>query len=117
MGSGYYILNEDKSISPVDLRTWATWIEENPEQKRIAKDEVSDYLVSTVFLGLDHQWGEGPPVVFETMIFQPDKTGFDDLYCCRYSTYEEALETHKKITEGVEDFLNEQNLAQEESTE
>lgn len=29
-----------------------------------------DYRVSTVFLGIDHNWGEGPPLLFETMVFR-----------------------------------------------
>jgi len=30
---------------------------------------VGPYFVSTIFLGLDHQWGNGPPILFETMVF------------------------------------------------
>jgi hypothetical protein len=48
--------------------------------------------VSTVFLGLDHQWGDGPPLVFETMIFG----GEHDQYQERYSTWDEAEAGHKQ---------------------
>jgi hypothetical protein len=51
--------------------------------------------VSTVFLGLDHAWGDGPPLLFETMIFG----GTEDEYCERYSTWEEAEAGHKKAVE------------------
>jgi hypothetical protein len=48
--------------------------------------------VSTVFLGLDHSFGEGPPQLFETMIFG----GEHDEYQERYSTWDEAEAGHKK---------------------
>lgn len=38
--------------------------------KRVANTKVGDYQVSTVWLsGIDHQYGDGPPIIFETMIF------------------------------------------------
>ena len=36
---------------------------------RVAETHVGDYWISTVFLGLDHSFHHGPPVLFETMIF------------------------------------------------
>lgn len=46
--------------------------------------------VSTVFLGLNHNYGDGPPLIFETMIFG----GPMDQYQDRYSTEEEAMAGH-----------------------
>ena len=46
--------------------------------------------VSTVFLGMDHSWGNGPPLIFETMIFG----GKHDMDQERYSTYSEAKRGH-----------------------
>lgn len=39
--------------------------------RRIGRDEFGDNgaVVSTVFLGFDHGYGDGPPVLFETMVF------------------------------------------------
>jgi hypothetical protein len=48
--------------------------------------------VSTVFLGLDHAWGKGPPMLFETMIFG----GEHDQYQERCSTWEQAEEMHRR---------------------
>lgn len=49
--------------------------------------------VSTVFLGLDHNWsGNGPPIVFETMIFG----GEHDEYCDRCATLAQARKMHTK---------------------
>lgn len=53
--------------------------------------------VSTVWLGLDHTFsGEGPPLIFETMVF-PSKGDFSETYCERYSTLEEARAGHERI--------------------
>jgi hypothetical protein len=55
-------------------------------------------LHSTVFIGLDHNWGEGPPLVFETMIFG----GEFDQYQYRYSTWAEAEAGHAVAVGMVE---------------
>ena len=39
------------------------------DNRRVAHDVKDGISVSTVFLSLDYQWGEGPPLIFETMIF------------------------------------------------
>ena len=49
-------------------------------------------VVSTVFLGLDHSFGGGPPLLFETMIFD----GGEEEHCVRYSTWQQAEEGHKE---------------------
>ena len=56
------------------------------------KTEIDDYLVSTVDLGLDHNFGEGEPLYYETMIFpKKDKQIiYLEEYCERYSTEEQA---------------------------
>lgn len=90
MSGDYYIL-EGREIIPVDCLTWAKWFE-RAKNRVIARDAFEDVLVSTVFLGLDHQWiPDLPPLLFETMIFG----GRHDQYQARYSTYDEALEGHR----------------------
>lgn len=72
MTSDYYIL--DKNGEPVaepDLMTWATAFE--GIDRRVKQEHVGEFFVSTVFLGLDHGWGDGPPILWETMVFQKDK--------------------------------------------
>jgi hypothetical protein len=49
--------------------------------------------VSTVWLCVNHQWGEGPPVIFETMVFG----GPEDMECFRYSTEKEARDGHAVV--------------------
>ena len=49
--------------------------------------------ISTVFLGIDHQFGMGsPPILFETMVFGGELDQEQERYC----TYREAEEGHKR---------------------
>ena len=52
--------------------------------------------VSTVWLGLDHSFGrEGPPLIFETMLFERDSWSEEDV--ARHSTLEEAEAGHRRM--------------------
>ncbi|MEU6674851.1 hypothetical protein [Streptomyces sp. NPDC046925] len=68
------------------------------EYKRVGRTHVTslsdpavDLLVSTVWLGLNHQFGDGPPLLFETMVFGSERT---EQYTDRYSTLAEAEAGH-----------------------
>lgn len=52
--------------------------------------------VSTVWLGIDHNFGEGDPEIFETMVF-PLNGDSDEDDCDRYSTLEQAIAGHKSM--------------------
>jgi hypothetical protein len=70
----HYILNEKGTpvIEP-DLLTWAKWFEKS--ERHIGLTCIGPYKISTVFLGLDHNYRhEGPPVLWETMVFKKKKT-------------------------------------------
>ena len=63
------------------------------EAKRVALDRLPNgYSVSTVWMGLDHNFGAGRPLIFETMVFSDGLTG--DVDCDRYSTEAEAMAGH-----------------------
>jgi hypothetical protein len=98
MRMGRYILDElDQPIECEDLMEWTMWFEKT--DRRIALTMLPDgKRVSTVFLALDHGFeAEGPPILYETMVFPPDSS--DDLDCDRYSTKQEALEGHKRMVD------------------
>ena len=59
-------------------------------KRHVAKDIIGEVRVSTVFLGLDHGLGDGPPLLFETMIFG----GQHDQYQTRASSWTEAEGQH-----------------------
>ena len=89
--SGRYILNDAGEPVEADLMTWARWFESSPDRV-VARDEMPNGVtVSTVFLGLDHSFGsEGPPVLWETIIFGGKHDGYMD----RYRSHEAALQGH-----------------------
>ena len=66
--SDKFILNaKGEPIPEPDLVTWGRWMQ---TQAGIVKQEViGGSRVSTVFLGLNHNYGEGPPIFWETMVF------------------------------------------------
>ena len=71
------------------------------EPRHVGKDEHGDILVSTVWLGLNHRFGPGKPLIYETMIFK----GEHDEYTMRYSSYDEAKAGHRqacKLAFGID---------------
>src|SRR5262249_37446221 len=109
-------------------RRWAQMMED-PEYRQVAYDELPDgSWLSTVWLGLDHAHGLGPPLIFETMRFARDPTEtqwtmggrvapithhdaleFPDIFGepgetteqLRYMTEEEALAAHHEIVRRI----------------
>ena len=90
MSIGYYILDGKEPIEISDIIAWATQFK---TADRIVKQTPlgGDVMVSTIFLGIDHQFGEGPPLLFETMVF----SGKHDQEQWRYSTWDEAVAGHR----------------------
>jgi hypothetical protein len=89
----FYILDEDKNPVETTMDHWALAYENFEKCRRVARHERGKEVVSTVFLGIDHNFlGEGPPIVFETMSF-PDE--FQE----RYATWNEALAGHYRRCE------------------
>lgn len=92
-----YILDENHNLVPVELLVWAEWFE-NRENRQVAIDEINGTRVSTVFMGIDHNFSdEGGPLLFETMTF-----GSGEEIQERYHTWDEALAGHKKILTTLE---------------
>lgn len=93
---GSYILDGRVPVRCEDLHQWVRNLE--TANRRVAKTVVSeDVMVSTMFLGVDHSFDDGPPVLFETMVFR-DGVGVE---CERYSTWEEAEAGHTRMVETV----------------
>jgi hypothetical protein len=83
----FYILIDHLPVA-VDLMTWATWLDTAEHQVGVAR--VGNAEISTVFLGLDHNFRGGEPILFETMIFGGPLDG----EAWRYATYQEAERGH-----------------------
>jgi hypothetical protein len=87
-----YILVDHEPQPEPSLRKWARWFEEFGN-RRVAETQVGDRRVSTIFLGLDHHFlNSGPPLLFETMVFSPDGSEYQE----RCSTWQEAEEQHAR---------------------
>lgn len=72
-----------------DLLTWGLWLE--TANLRVACDEIGPYRVSTVFLGLDHNFEDhGDPLLFETMLLGDG----EEYYQVRTSTWGAAERAH-----------------------
>lgn len=75
-----YVLDAEGRPKPEpDLMKWASWIEKtripatwDKGGRHVADEKIGAVRVSTVFLGLDHAWGAGPPIFWETMTFGPE---------------------------------------------
>jgi hypothetical protein len=98
--SDHYILGGSDGKTPImcDLMTWARSLE-GRGSRIVAKEYVYGSLISTVFLGLDHNYGEGPPLLFETLVFGGPMDG----ECRRCTTWQEAEEQHEAMVERVKD--------------
>ena len=99
-----YILDGRKPIIEPDLMRWTEALENTDRQ--VKRTKTREYLddgklifvdVSTVFLGIDHSYGGGRPILFETMVFG----GKLDQEMDRCSTWEEAEKMHDLMVEKV----------------
>lgn len=93
----------DRFDATLGLRCW-----------RVARtDKIlgTDAYVSTVFLGLDHSFGdEGPPILWETMAF--NIPGTDDEFSDRYDNRAAAVAGHAaavaEVTRRIREWQDEQ---------
>jgi hypothetical protein len=93
-----YILNSSgEPVAEPDLVTWATAF--GSCECTVKQENVGKFWISTVFLGLDHNFfDDGPPVLWETMVFLNHK----DIAMDRCSgSREQALAMHAAMVERV----------------
>lgn len=93
---GQYVLGGEDGHEPVpcyNLLEWGRIFES--DVRVVAWSGNSSKYVSTVFLGLDHSFWDGPPLVFESMLFIDGHGDEMD----RYSTWAEAEAGHKRFVQ------------------
>lgn len=103
--SEWYVLEADgKTPRLCDVDEWSEWRrgrKENPDASgwKVSYTELpwDGCYVSTVFMGLDHGYGHGPPVLWETLIFNGRLADEGS----RYTSYDEALLGHYEWVEKV----------------
>lgn len=110
MMANCYIL-DGKTPVAATIKEWSRWFKANLDKRHVAQDTIGRYWVSTVFLGLNQSWGDGPPLLFETMVFdqgqtkiiewpEGTKTGHNpviDDYTRRWHTWDEAEAGHALV--------------------
>lgn len=85
---------------PITLEIWSE-LNQDWNYKVVKKTTTNGFRVSTIWLGMNHQWRDNEePLIFETMVF-PDDDSYDDLFCERYATLEQAEEGHERIVDSI----------------
>ena len=98
--SDRYILNEaGEPVPEPDLVKWALWL--GSAGRRVAITEIGKITVSTVFLGCDHSFGRGQPILFETVVFGGPLNEEQE----RYHTRAEAIAGHVTMLARVQAAL------------
>jgi hypothetical protein len=94
-----YFLLKDRTIIPCpDISVWAREHEQGTRQ--IANDYVGSVRVSTIFLGLDHNYNDSQePILFETMVF--NEGSWSERRQDRCSTWEQAQGMHMTMLARV----------------
>ena len=98
--SDHYIEVDGKPVQVDDVLEWARAFEK--EDRRVAMDSIGEVCISTVFLGLDHQFGDGPPLIYETLVMGGEMDHDMD----RYSTRGEAESGHADMVARVRKELD-----------
>jgi hypothetical protein len=115
----YAILGEHNEVIPTNSIIKFANFKTQFDRCRVGRDEVEGFLVSTVFLGINHgsyplvEGGKSKPLWFETMVFRQinkpwtSKYGHthtlssEEYWQERYETWDEALEGHKRVCEMI----------------
>jgi hypothetical protein len=91
---------------PLSMEQWTT--EFSRMDRRVAYTDLGALgNVSTVFLGLNHAYDQGPPLLFETMVFGGPMDEFMD----RYTTEEQALAGHEFTVQALQFYQPERRPA------
>jgi len=83
-----YILQDKTPVPCNDLMEWARWFE--TADRHVAQDRIGEVRISTVFLGLNHRFAPGAPLLFETMIFGGSHDGHQE----RCTFWDQAEKQH-----------------------
>jgi hypothetical protein len=92
--SYYYKLEGGQPVECTDLLDWGRWFE--TADRTVARTAVNGAEVSTVFLGMNHNFGfsnDDKPVLWETLVFGGDLDGEMERYC----TLDEAKAGHERM--------------------
>jgi hypothetical protein len=104
MTSMFYVLRNRLAVPVDSVEEWGRQFETT--DRRVIVEEIGAYIISTVFVGVDHLFGGELPLIFETIIF-PTGT-VDEIYCDRCGTWQEAVDMHERAVAHVLGLLNQE---------
>src|SRR5262245_54138039 len=96
----YVLIGRLAVPEPVFVK-WSMWMGTHAEDCRVGYDKLGSIEVSTMFIGTDMSHGRGGgllPVLFETMIFDPDE---DRPWTARYCDWDAAAKGHETSVNAV----------------
>lgn len=94
----FYTLDDEQREHPAqDVVEWGLWFNESEDERRIGFYENDRVEVSTVFIGINLNYRQGQPLLYETLVRWDN--GQEETY--RYSTRREAEVGHQAIVELV----------------
>lgn len=103
----WFILDEEHHVVAASgIKSWARWLSGDDKKRRVDYTELADGIVtvSTIFLGLDHNYyGKGPPILFETIVF--GLTMESGEMQRRYSSWDDAEVGHKMTVKKVKAMI------------
>lgn len=108
--SFYYWDRDTNEVTPCSIETWGTQMQDGTNRVNFWSTDSpwggQDIQVSTVFLGVDHNFSTtGPPILWETMIFgMPEESDLNERMW-RYASYREAYDGHQSAVRQVKRFL------------
>lgn len=91
---------KDRQGNSVDVMQFAELLS-NDRYYRVARTAFYDvergftYDLSTIWLGIDHSWGYGDPILFESMLFTEDESVSQ--WGTRWGTEDEAVAGHVEV--------------------
>lgn len=92
----------DRAAHPMTMQEWSEKLGDMA-YRRVAETTLPNgKWVSTIWLGLNHRFSPGLPLIFETMVFK-SKGEFGELDSDRYSFEEDALAGHQVMCEKWKD--------------
>jgi len=122
----HYILKNKIPVKTEDFKAFCLFMEDI-SSRRVSYDSIKGINISTVFLGLDHNFNNMTeddeewkpkknyiPILFETMIFNATFDNDDDVlrllyndtYIKRSCTWEEAETEHRLALEVVNNYID-----------
>ena len=106
-----------KKPVPCSMEEWAQFMKSSAN-RIIEQRKVGKFTVSTIFTGIDRNFGNGPKLLFETTVLGLEG---DLLPCWRYSSWNQAIKGQRQIvlileTKGIDALFSKNNNPQKIQT-